>query len=255
MATLQSHCRTAGGVTLVELCVTATRPRRVRVENRLEGAVWPPRCDGVPEPGWDEDGFEGRVAPEEPLVLGYASPADPAGPPARIAEEREPADREPTPQAVVKALGRREPPRDAMPASGSGGADGAAESGGPCPDRAAESDGSCPDLAPDPDTGSPAQPGSGTEAETDDPPGTPFDAWFAAVEQRLEAAEDLAAAGSVEEAESAVDRTGGIAAVRRLQEQLQADRAALAHLDRRCSRARERAEAVDVPVEALAQLA
>ena len=238
MATLEANCRTAGGVTLVEVCVTAARPRRVRVENRLEGPVWPPRSDGVPEPGWDGEGFEGRVAPDDRLVLGYASPADPVDPPARIADEGEPGDREPTPQAVVKALGRREPPRAAMP----GGADGA--------DSATDFDGTCP--GPDtPTSGPDTGPGSGSGGSA----GNPVDAWFAAVEGRLEAAEDLVAATSVEEAEAAVERAGGIEAVRRLQEQLQADRATLSRLDRRCSRVRERAEGVEVPVEALARLA
>ena len=244
MATLDFHCRTAGEVTLVELCVTATRPRRVRVENRLEGAVWPPRTDGVPEPGWDEHGFEGRVESDTPLVLGYASPAEPAEPPAHIAEEGEPTDREPTPQAVVKALGRREPPQEAMPASGPGRADGTEESDGPRPD-------------PVPETEAGATPDSGrwTRAGSDEHAGDPLDAWFVAVERRLETAEDLTAASSVEEAEAAIERTGGIAAVRRLQEQLREDRAALGRLDQQCSRVRERAETVDVPVEALARLA
>lgn len=237
MATLESHCRTAGGVTLVELCVTAARPRRVRVENCLEGPVWPPRTDGVPEPGWDGQGFEGRVDPDEPLVLGYASPAEPADPPARVAEEGEPTDREPTPEAVVKALGRREPPREAMPATGA---------------DSASSD-THPEPTPDPDPEANAC-GRGREATGSGDDGV-LDAWFAAVEGRLEAAEELAAASSVEEAEAAVERAGGIAAVRRLREQLRADRAALARLDRRCSDVRERAGAVEVPVEALARLA
>jgi len=237
MATLESHCRTAGGVTLVELCVTAARPRRVRVENCLEGPVWPPRTDGVPEPGWDGQGFEGRVDPDEPLVLGYASPAEPADPPARVAEEGEPTDREPTPEAVVKALGRREPPREAMPATGA---------------DSASSD-THPEPTPDPDPEANAC-GRGREATGSGDDGV-LDAWFAAVEGRLEAAEELAAASSVEEAEAAVERAGGIAAVRRLREQLRADRAALARLDRRCSDVRKRAGAVEVPVEALARLA
>lgn len=237
MATLESRCRTVGEVSLVELCVTAARARRVRIENCLEGPVWPPRADGVPEPGWDGSGFEGRVDPDAPLVLGYASPAAPADPPARIAEESDPGDREPTPEAVVKALGRREPPRDAMPEVGAD-------------DTSADTQ---PDRSPTPD----ANPGgcAGDEWATAPGDGGPVDAWFAAVEERLETAEELAAASSVEDAEGTVARTGGIEAVRQLREQLQEDRAALARLDRRCSGVRERAEAVDVPVEALARLA
>ena len=239
MATLESHCRTAGGTTLVELCVTAARPRRGRVENCLDGPVWPPRTDGVPEPGWDASGFEGRVDPDAPLVLGYASPAAPADPPARVADESDPTDREPTPETVVKALGRREPPREAMP---EGRADNASSDTHPDPS---------PGLDPDPDPDSCDGGGEGTASGDS----APFDAWFGAVEGRLETAEELAAASSVGEAEDAVERAGGIAAVRQLREQLQADRATLSRLDRRCSRVRERAEAVDVPVEALARLA
>lgn len=237
MASLESHCRTVGGVTLVELCVTAARPRRVRVENCLEGPVWPPRSDGVPEPGWDQDGFEGQVESDEPLVLGYASPADPADPPARIVEESEPADKEPTPEVVVKTLGRREPPRDAMPEAG------ASPAG---PDTHSD-----PDPAPGP---SPDSHDSGVADAASGESG-PVDTWLAAVEERLETAEQLAAASSAEEAAAAVERAGGIGAVRRLQEQVEADHTALVRLDRRCSQARERAEAVDVPVEGLARLA
>jgi len=230
MVTLESHCRTVGGATLVELCVTAARPRRVRIESCLEGAVWPPRTNGVPEPGWDERGFEGCVDPDTPLVLGYASPGAPADPPARIADEGEPADREPTPEAVVKALGRREPPRDAV-LGGSAGSH------------------SFDATEPDPDPSGCDGAGGGGSGD-----GEPFDAWFRAVERRLETAERLAAATSVTEAESAIERTGGIAAVRRLRERLQEDRVALDRLDRECSRVSERAEAVDVPVEALSRL-
>ncbi len=237
MATLESHCRTVGGVTLVELCVTAARPRRVRVENCLEGPVWPPRSDGVPEPGWDEDGFEGRVKSDEPLVLGYASPAEPADPPARIVEEDESADREPTPEVVLKALGRREPPRDAMPEVGSG--------------PAGPNTHSDPDPVPDPSPDD--RDGGAADAASVD--SDQIDAWFAGVEDRLETAEELAAASSVEGAAVAVEQAGGIGAVRRLQERIEEDRTTLARLDRRCSRARERAEAVDVPVEGLARLA
>lgn len=242
MATLQSHCRTAGGVTLVELCVTVTRPRRVRIENRLAGAVWPPRTDGIPEPGWDEQGFEGQAEPDDPLVLGYASPADPADPPAHIVAECEPTDEEPTPQAVVKALGRREPPREAMPGRET---DGSSDGSEPVESR----------PAPVADLASGSRPGVGAGDGGAEPADAPFDAWLGAVKRRLETAEDLAGATSVREAEAAVERAGGIAAVRRLQEQLQADHTALDRLAPQCSQVRERAEGVEVPVEALARLA
>lgn len=112
--------RTAG-VTLVALYLTAERERRVRVENRLDGPVWPPRRRGQPAAGWDEDGFEGIVEPGERLALGYATPARPAEPPAEIVADEpasaETADEaiEQTPAGVVRSLGDALVPRDAVP--------------------------------------------------------------------------------------------------------------------------------------------
>lgn len=81
------------GATLVSAIVENPHdePARYRLENDLDGPVWPPRRRGYPEPGWDESGFEGVVEPGERHSLGYAVPAEPADPPARIAWT-EPAD-------------------------------------------------------------------------------------------------------------------------------------------------------------------
>jgi hypothetical protein len=146
-----------GGIVLVELVVanpTATA-RRVRVADRLDGPVWPPRREGVPEAGWDDGGFEGVVAPGERRPLGYASPvsgdgadasdtsddtADLADPPAELvwSERAGESERaagpgnpdaltdddaitdEATPEGVVRALGDGRPPADAVPSPGVG---------------------------------------------------------------------------------------------------------------------------------------
>jgi len=84
MVTLDCETERTDGVTLVRLYVTAEHRRRVRVENRLDGPVWPPRREGQPAAGWDGDTFEGVVAPDERLVAGYATPAPPADPPAEV---------------------------------------------------------------------------------------------------------------------------------------------------------------------------
>lgn len=230
MATLDSNCRAVGGVTLVELCVTATEQRQVRIENCLDGPVWPPRSEGVPEPGWDEEGYEGQVGPDGRLLLGYASPAEPAEPPAEIAAEREPESTA-SPQAVLKALGTGTPPRAAMPGT----------------DARADPDGSAADRAGDP---------AGKPARADERSvGEPAADWFGGVERRLARAERLAEVDSAEAAAAAVERAGGVDAVRTLRERLAADRATLARLECRCSELRERAEAVEVPADALARLA
>lgn len=91
MATLDWELDRTDGVTLVRLYVTADHPRRVRVENRLDGPVWPPRRQGEPAAGWADDAFEGRVTPDDRLVMGYATPAPPDDdPPAAIVRD-EPA--------------------------------------------------------------------------------------------------------------------------------------------------------------------
>jgi len=115
-------------VSLVELTVRnpARTARRVRVANRLDGELWPPRREGVPEAGWDDGGFEGVVAAGGRRALGYASPAAPATPPAEIVwseragasepgDPADPSDPEATPDGVVRALGAARPPADAVP--------------------------------------------------------------------------------------------------------------------------------------------
>jgi hypothetical protein len=226
MATLDWHCTAAGSVTLVQLLVTADRHERVRIENRLDGPVLPPRTGGVPEPGWDEDGVERRVEPDSRVVLGYACPADPAEPPAEIAGS-EPVEgtRELTARDIVRTLGDGAPPRDVTAAEPAG--------------EGRQRDG-------DPGTDTDAAAGEGRAAQPA--------AGVSAIEERIETAERLAAASTVAEAERAVEAAGGLAAVRSLRARLAADRDALDALARRCERLRERADDADVPVETLARV-
>jgi len=127
MVDLDWRVEAHAGVSLVELTVTNPdrTARRVRIANRLDGEVWPPRREGVPEAGWDDGGFEGVVAAGGRRALGYASPAAAAEPPADVvwserAGASEPGDRsapsgvEATPEGVVRALGAARPPADAV---------------------------------------------------------------------------------------------------------------------------------------------
>jgi hypothetical protein len=121
--------RRENGTTLVELVLVNDGPaRRVRVDNELDGAVHPPRTDGVPAEGWDEDGFEGTVGAGERLALGYATPAAPADPPVSVEWLGPPDGEAPriedhpavpqvtaTADGVTRALEDPRPPRDALP--------------------------------------------------------------------------------------------------------------------------------------------
>jgi hypothetical protein len=136
MVNLDWCVESRAGVTLVELTVENPTEvaRRVRVANRLDGPLWPPRREGVPEAGWDDGGFEGVVPPGDRRALGFASPSTPtsSAPPASPAEppvelvwteragrterpENTESTVEATPEGVVRALGDARPPADAVP--------------------------------------------------------------------------------------------------------------------------------------------
>jgi len=234
MVSLDCNTTTAGGVTLVTLRLESEGATHVRVANQLDGALWPPRRQGVPAAGWDENGFEGVV--DGTLALGYATPADPdtADRPARIVETRPPSDDgDLSPETLIREFGAGTPPRDAVSpfrAATVGDADGT-ETGG-------ES----------------AEHGDNDGGVSEGPPPA-VTAWLAAVEGRLGDAEALASATSLDDATAAVEGVGGADEVQSLQDQLTADRETLRALARECDELADRVEAVEVPVETLARLA
>lgn len=97
-------------------------PCRVRVENLLDGRVWPPRRRGHPVAGWNESGVETTLAAGEVRGVGYACPAPPDG----DGESTDPAPVEVTVEFdgdaetgrtaadVVAEHGDPRPPRDAL---------------------------------------------------------------------------------------------------------------------------------------------
>jgi hypothetical protein len=219
MVSIDCATTTVGDVTLVTLSVSSTDPTHVRIENCLDGPVWPPREQGVPAAGWDDGGFSGVV--DGRLALGYACPAEHSkGPPAELIEERPPAEETaPTACSLVRELGDGAPPPAAV-----GPADGTAHADDP--------------------------------AESDDPSPPPaVTGWLGAVSERIARGDRLADATTMREAVDAVDAVGGADEVRTLRDQLATDRETLAAVGARCRALAANAETVEIPVETLARLA
>jgi len=239
MASLDWELTRRNGVTLVELVVTAEAEEWIRVDSRLE-PVWPPRRQGVPAAGWDGTGFEGRVGPDDPLVLGYASPAAPVEPPARLetpVPDGSPSDGAAvSARALVRTLGESAPPRDVVPAAPPGGLSDSGDRRGP--DRTSR---------PAPPS-RPAAPGSGSPAEADP---AAIEPWFDQVETRTAEAERLAEVTGADEAREAVETAGGIEAVRELRKRLAADRQRLRELGERQRQLADRLAAVEIPLSTL----
>ena len=215
---------TAGGVLVaVTLRNDTAVAVRVRVENGLDGPVLPPRREGVPAAGWDEDGFTGTVPANSQVGIGYACPTadgdaaevtpsdpgpnsdpDPGVPPVSLdvlgpADADEPRESDHVDDAV-RALGRATPPADAVPASPTVGP------GVRVADRRARHPGERPD--------------SNSSGVPD-----PVTAWLDAVETRIERADRLTDAPADEAA--AVLEGCGVDGVADLPDDLDGDIAAL----------------------------
>lgn len=139
MVTLEWSLERTDGVTLVGVVATAGRSCRVRIENRLDGPVWPPRRHGQPAEGWNDGTYTGCVPDTGRLTVGYATPAAASEPPVEVVST-EPVDgipqsdgsaggREPSavpsiessPAGVVRSLGDPVVPLDGVPVPADGG--------------------------------------------------------------------------------------------------------------------------------------
>ncbi|MFB6250454.1 MAG: hypothetical protein ABEI27_01990 [Halobellus sp.] len=134
------------GVTLVqvELRSEIDEPLQVRVSNRLDGPVLPPRTEGVPNAGWDAEGFTGRLPAAGGLGVGYACPADANASDAVVSvdlrgsvRERDETTGGSGVAAAVRDLGRATPPTDAVPIS-DGASSSLPESAAPVASRGAD---------------------------------------------------------------------------------------------------------------------
>jgi len=118
-----SDCETVrrNGVTFVRATVTNERgtPQLVRLANRLEGPVWPPRLGDVTAPEWTDGTWEARLEPGQTVGVGYATPAPPLDDEAEDAVEvvsrrRADADQASDPEEVLASLDEWSPPSDAL---------------------------------------------------------------------------------------------------------------------------------------------
>ncbi|MDS0295828.1 hypothetical protein [Halogeometricum luteum] len=234
---MKHDCATeaVAGATLVTVRVRndAPVPRRVRVRNELPGPVLPPRREGVPERGWDAEGFEGVLAAGEARALGYACPVASDGePPVSVTSlgRAEGAEEENRENEAIRALGRARPPADAVPV--------------PIPDSVSDAslarESPSDEGASDPDgsdvfEGNGSEPDSGGQSPKPRPPAVA--SWLDAVETRVRLAErltDATAADAAATLETAGDVSGLPSAV-------DADEAALRAVAARAAELADRA--------------
>ncbi|TKX76001.1 hypothetical protein EXE46_00335 [Halorubrum sp. GN11_10-6_MGM] len=259
-----------GGASLVGVRVRndGTVPRRVRIESRLDGPVLPPRRGGVPESGWDAESVTAVIDSGERRAFGFAALAEPVEPPVEIASvEPVPAaaDGDPTADAgsenvalsAVRDLESHRPPRRAVTGGEAGdrdGGEGDDEGDGGSADGRGDGGGTTDGDANEGGRRGDAGRSGTVEPSPSETDRDAIDAWFAAVEARIERAErltdaDLAtAAGVVEEA-------GGLDAVAELDERVAADAERLRAVRDRAAALAERAEESEAPTGALERLA
>jgi hypothetical protein len=107
-----------GGVTFVSATVTnpMTTPQVVRLQNRLDGPVWPPREGRTTAPAWDDGTWRATLAPGETRGLGYASPAEPVEEPLAVRSVQRAASggARQDPSTVLAGLDDWMPPRTAV---------------------------------------------------------------------------------------------------------------------------------------------
>lgn len=295
MVSLTCTASRENGVTLVTGCVeneTQGQSCRVRLENQLDGPVWPPQQDGVPAAGWNDDVFECVLPAGETRPIGYATPA-PADDNPMIVTEAEPVDPddydgfeprvdvpaiEPTPNDVVRTLGSPVPPRDAVPNPATTPA--SVSEPPTSPNRSVSDDQS---TSPDPsDAGDhstsvdlsastessstgfyfPADEHTAemseevqTQTATSGVDGdVSVDVSLSEMAARIEAAEMLSASTSVPKTTDAVETLGGIARIRTLDADLQRDAQRLRDIADRAESLAKRAEETSVPTETIEKL-
>jgi len=265
MVTFDCSASHHDGVTLVTVHLRELETTtRVTVRNCLDGPVWPPRSEGLPEAGWTATGFSGVLAPGS-HALGYATPARPEGTPAELADAvAVTADREEghsaRPADVVRDLGDPSPPADAVPAATASSTDDTGPSptdqglGSPAQSTATANDGAPADRDDLSEAGVEAD-RRGTATGDDDAADLPaaLGPWLAEMERRVDTAEALAAAETLPEATAAVGEAGGLDGVRALSEA--GDERQLRLVARRARRLADRRAGATIPVETLATLA
>lgn len=243
---------TVGGVTLVRVRLGNRRTvdRRVRLRNRLDGPVLPPRRQREPEAGWDRDGITAVVPAETSVAHGYACPAPDDAPPVEIAEVGSPAeadgDREETVSEAIRRLGDPKPPRAVL----------GEEPAVTGPKQPEHPNGRNEGNESDSESGTSTAVDSESEQpevtqQSDLPPDV--DTALEPYRTRIRTVETLGLA-SVAEATGLIETADGVAGVERTGEQLDADAATLRALAAEATALAARAEAATPPLDALRRL-
>ena len=104
MVELETTVHRCHGVTFVAVTLTNRRetPQRVTLRNTLSGPTWPPRKRGV-SPAWDGRTWQGVLEAESCRGVGFASPAEPAGPVVELVGSERHTDRRETDVRTVLA--------------------------------------------------------------------------------------------------------------------------------------------------------
>jgi len=255
MVTFDCRAERVDGVTLVTATVgDVTEPTRITVRNCLDGPLWPPRKQGVPEAGWTGDGFEGAVGPGA-HALGYATPAPLSDQPAELVRAEPTSDTPPADErldsadAVLRELGDPSPPADAVPAGE--------------PSQVAEamsrrSNESTVEQEMDPRRAtvkSPAESRTAPGQQSDQRLPDAVSQWLETVARRADRAERLAEADSLSAATASVRAANGLSGVRTVAARGDTDEQMLRALARRAERLADRRAAATVPTETLSRLA
>lgn len=115
---LRAEATTAAGVTFVTAVLEnpTEAPISFRVASTLDGPVWPPRRNGHVERGWDENGYEGFLAPESRRPIGFATTGEPTDEPvALVRAERATADESrPDAASTIRRYRDPRPPRSVL---------------------------------------------------------------------------------------------------------------------------------------------
>jgi hypothetical protein len=258
MVTFDCHAERIDGVTLVTATVgDIAEPTRITVRNRLDGSLWPPRQQGVPEAGWTEDGFEEVVGPGT-HALGYATPAPPADQPAELvraepAPEDAPAgERLDSADAVLRELGDPAPPADAVPAGepAQAAAPEGRRSDAPAVERGDRREDPRPAVV---EASGRSRAAAGRRSDQQLP--AAVSQWLDTVARRVDRAERLSEADSLSAATAAVRAADGLSGVRAVAARADTDERMLRALARRAERLADRRAAAAVPTETLSQLA
>ena len=244
---MELDCETArtDAVTLVTVQLRNERAtdRRVRLENRLDGPVLPPRRNKEPEPGWDSDGVTTVVPPGECVALGYACPAEPESPAVTVewVGDADGTEQEAPVREAMRRLGDARPPRAVL----------AGEHEPPAAEPPAE-----PEVEPENGAEDASKPRGDRTGRRATPPIRVSDDSETVLQPYRERVETVEALGAADVATAAeiLEQSGGLTGLEATAAKLDDDAATLRTLAAEATVLAARAEAATPPTETLRRL-